>query len=139
MKPATVTYPSINNIKEVSLLRSKRSKFLARLAFIGLLIAATVAFFVQVPTTGASKIPYFDKYVHVGVFFLLSFTLHQAFALSGRVSFLLLGLYGLLIEIGQNYIPGRGSDFYDWLADAAGVIAYFSLVLLFKQRKKNAN
>ena len=121
------------------MLRSQRSKTVARIAFIALLIGATIAFFWQVPSTGASRIPYIDKYVHFGVFFLLSFTLHQAFSLSARASFLWLGLYGLFIEVAQSYIPGRGSDVYDWLADSAGVLGYFAIVFLVQRYKKNAN
>ena len=120
------------------MLRSNVSKTVARIAFVCLLIAVTAAFTMQVPNSGASDIPYMDKYVHFGIFFLLSFTLHRAFAFSGRISFIVLGLYGLLIEIAQNYVPGRGSDVYDWLADSAGVITYFTIILVLKKRKKNA-
>lgn len=118
------------------MLRSNRSKLLARIAFIALLIAATAVFFIQVPSTAPRSIPFVDKYIHFGVFFLLSLTLHQAFAISGRLSFVLLGIYGLLIEMGQSYVPGRGSDVYDWIADSLGVLTYFTVVFIVNQRKK---
>ncbi|MGM0525154.1 MAG: VanZ family protein [Pseudomonadota bacterium] len=116
--------------------QTQLSVVIARIVFVSLLIAVTLAFVWQVPASKASSIPYADKWVHFAIFFLLSLTLHKAFALNGRVSFLLLGMYGLLIEVVQNYIPGRGSDLYDWIADSLGVLAYFGLVYLLQQRKK---
>ncbi|MGM0480711.1 MAG: VanZ family protein [Pseudomonadota bacterium] len=108
----------------------------ARIAFIVLLIAATGAFFWQSPPSQANQIPHLDKFVHFAVFFLLSFTLHQAFTLSGRLAFFLLALYGLFIEVAQHYIPGRGSDVYDWIADSVGVLAYFVLIFLYQKLTK---
>lgn len=117
------------------MLQSKASKVIAKLVFVCLLIAATVAFFVQVPSSGASTLPHIDKLVHFAVFFLLSLTLNKAFSLSVSTSFILLVLYGLLIEVGQHYVPGRGSDLYDWLADSAGVLTYFLWVYVRNKTK----
>ena len=100
---------------------------LARLLFFLLLSIATVLFLWQFPNTGAQSIPYLDKLVHFGIFFVLAMTFHRAFALSAKLSLLFLACYGLAIEIAQSYAPGRGADVYDWVADAFGVIAYFAL------------
>ncbi|WP_404403088.1 VanZ family protein [Idiomarina seosinensis] len=112
---------------------SAKAVLWARIAFVVLLIAATGAFFWQSPPSQANQIPHLDKLVHFTVFFLLSLTLHRAFTLKARFAFVLLALYGLLIEIAQHYIPGRGSDVYDWIADSAGVLAYFVLTSFYQK------
>ncbi|PYE33866.1 VanZ like protein [Idiomarina fontislapidosi] len=112
------------------------SRVIARAIFLSLLVAITFAFLWQVPSHEASRmLPHADKWVHFTAFFLLSFTLHKAFDLSGKVAIALLLIYGCAIEVIQYYIPGRGSDVMDWLADAAGVVAYFSLLWIFRKRR----
>lgn len=113
---------------------SQSSVLWARWVFAILLVSATVAFFWQFPPSQQPGLPYADKLVHFGIFFVLSATLHKAFALPGRWSFLLLACYGLLIEVVQSYLPGRGSDIYDWLADSLGVLAYFGIVYWLRKR-----
>lgn len=99
---------------------------LARAVFFIVLSITTFLFLWQFPATGAQSVPYLDKLVHFVIFFVLALTFHRAFALSAGLSLLFLVCYGLLIEIAQTYAPGRGADVYDWIADASGVIAYFT-------------
>jgi VanZ family protein len=108
---------------------------LARVLFFILLTVTTVLFLWQFPTTGAQSIPYLDKAVHFGIFFVLAMTFHKAFALSARLSLLFLACYGLAIEVAQSYAPGRGADVYDWIADGCGVIAYFGLHHVLKKSR----
>jgi VanZ family protein len=71
-----------------------------------------------------SKI-YFDKWVHIGLFTILSFLACWTFLLESRKSLwlLLLGtiVYGLLVEIIQFYlVSNRSYDLGDLLADIVG-------------------
>ena len=73
-----------------------------------------------------SKI-YFDKWVHVGLFCVLSFLSCWAFLLKNRKDFLLLLVvticYGFLVEVIQGYfVPNRSYDLGDLLADTTGSI-----------------
>lgn len=111
---------------------------LARALFCLLLTGVTVLFLWQFPATGAQSIPYVDKAVHFGIFFVLAMTFHKAFALSAKLSLLFLACYGLAIEVAQAYAPGRGADIYDWIADACGVVAYFALAHLRAQSQKKS-
>jgi len=71
-----------------------------------------------------SKI-YFDKWVHIGLFTVLSFLACWAFLLNkkkeqGLLLFITV-LYGLLVEIIQyKFIPNRSYDLGDLLADTVG-------------------
>lgn len=109
---------------------------LARALFFVVLSTATFLFLWQFPSTGAQSIPHLDKLVHFGIFFVLALTFHRAFALSVKLSLLILVCYGFLIEIAQSYAPGRSADVYDWLADASGVVAYFILHHLLSKKSR---
>ncbi|AAV82964.1 VanZ family protein [Idiomarina loihiensis] len=109
---------------------------LARALFFVVLSTATFLFLWQFPSTGAQSIPHLDKLVHFGIFFVLALTFHRAFALSAKLSLLILVCYGFLIEIAQSYAPGRSADVYDWLADASGVVAYFILHHLLSKKSR---
>jgi VanZ family protein len=77
-----------------------------------------------------SRIPYFDKWVHIGLFGMLGFLWMLPFLLyrPGKRRGLVLvvsGLivYGLLMEFFQLYfIPGRSFEIMDVMADTAGVL-----------------
>ena len=123
-------------MKDRTLSNLTSSRMFARAIFLSLLIVITIAFLWQFPSHEASRmIPHADKWVHFSAFFLLSVTLHKAFDLSGKLASSLPLIYGCAIEVIQYYIPGRGSDVMDWLADAAGVTAYFTLLWLYRKRR----
>jgi VanZ family protein len=74
-----------------------------------------------------SKI-HFDKWVHTGIFMILSFICGWAFLLRQKRDFIVLLLltigYGLLVEIIQgNLIANRSYDLADLLADTIGSVA----------------
>ena len=87
-----------------------------------------------------------DKFTHFGAYFglavLLSFTFHyQNKYLFLKKYFLtstlvVVTVYGLLDEFHQSFIPGRSSEFFDWVADvigaAAGIIFVFYLMKILK-------
>ncbi|MEO8086619.1 MAG: VanZ family protein [Bacteroidota bacterium] len=87
-----------------------------------------------------------DKIVHLFLFGVLSFLLIKAFAeqvtvevLSAHlklISFFLTSVYGVLIEILQEYcIPGRNGDVFDSLADALGAILGLWLYNYWSRRR----
>ena len=85
---------------------------------------------------------YFDKWIHVGVFGLLTVLLCWPFnkssiGLKNRIKYFLLiamavSLYGYCTELIQKYwVPGRSYDLLDWAADSVG-----ALIGLLYSRKK---
>ena len=89
-------------------------------------------------TSFFSKIPYFDKIVHCGLYFVFTLLLVSGFLLQypgerGK-AYLLGGLIafscGILIEFLQAMMHlGRSGDFYDAIANTTGIIL---ALLLFK-------
>ena len=65
-----------------------------------------------------------DKIVHWGIFFFLTvqFLRYTNFSKKQTEGLLWIMVSGLLIEILQQWIPGRGMDIYDGLADVLGVV-----------------
>jgi len=70
-----------------------------------------------------------DKIYHFIGFFGVSYVVF--FASTKRPQWLLLSCLfalGILIEIGQHFIPGREFSWLDWVADCVGVLAAFAWV-----------
>lgn len=70
---------------------------------------------------------YFDKWVHIGLFAILTFLWRSAFDLDlnhyNWMIFFTAILYGLSVEFIQKYwIPNRSFDLFDLLADTVGSI-----------------
>ena len=65
----------------------------------------------------------FDKFLHIGCFIYLTIIafLSKIFSQELWVYVIVLG-YGILIEIVQIYIPYRSFEFFDILADFAGIL-----------------
>ncbi len=76
-----------------------------------------------------------DKILHFGIFFILGISLSRVFYVRHVLLYagILAMLYGLVTEVLQIYIPGRGYDNMDLLADvlgvAAGILAYRTYVV----------
>ncbi|RYE01090.1 MAG: VanZ family protein [Sphingobacteriales bacterium] len=102
-------------------------------------IALTAAYFVlccylfTMPGTAFPKEDwldtiFFDKWVHIGLFGLLTVLLCWCGPFRSARAFwtigLLLTLYGIGVEFVQDrWVPHRSFDLYDWLADIAGAVA----------------
>jgi len=91
------------------------------------------------------KIPYIDKLVHFGMYFFMMSVIIIEHRRNLRSSFnlFLMALiplsYGILIELLQMTLTStRTGDFYDAIADAAGVIASVLVWLLIKPLIKTA-
>ena len=66
-----------------------------------------------------------DKVAHFGIFAVLTALLWKGFKLAPLPAFLLLGIYGGAVELAQHYFTSRTGDWWDWLADIAGVVAFY--------------
>lgn len=100
----------------------------ARLIFIMTLVAVSFALLAQSPPKPASfSFQHADKVAHFGVFFVLAMTLHLAFRPRVWVGMLLLVFYGVLIEMIQYYVPGRGAEILDVVADTVGAATFYGL------------
>jgi VanZ family protein len=82
------------------------------------------------------KIPLFDKWVHIGLFALLTFLWCRAMPQYVVKTFLFVAtaclLYGIAMEFVQgNWIPNRGFEVWDIIADATGCLIGF----VFSRRK----
>ena len=96
------------------------------------------------PITGAPKIeiPFADKMVHLIINAGL-FVVWASYVFSGKTNtktytlpllFVCTLLYGILIEVVQgSYIPTRGADFFDVVANVCGLILGFFAVKLTKK------
>jgi VanZ family protein len=96
------------------------------------------------PITGAPKIeiPFADKIVHLIINAGL-FVVWANYVFSGKTNtktytltllFVCTLLYGILIEVVQgSYIPTRGADFFDVVANVCGLILGFFAVKLTKK------
>ena len=96
------------------------------------------------PITGAPKIeiPFADKIVHLTINAGL-FVVWASYVFSGKTNtktytlpllFVCTLLYGILIEVVQgSFIPTRGADFFDVVANVCGLILGFFAVKLTKK------
>ena len=95
------------------------------------------------PITGALKIeiPFADKMVHLIINAGL-FMVWASYVVSGKTTktytlpllFVCTLLYGILIEVIQgSFIPTRGADFFDVVANVCGLILGFFAVKLTKK------
>ncbi|MCC5450965.1 VanZ family protein [Rheinheimera sp. UJ51] len=71
------------------------------------------------------KIENLDKVAHFGIFFVLSGLIWKGFRAVFWKILLLLAIYGALIEVIQENYTRRTGDFWDWVADMAGVLTFF--------------
>lgn len=79
----------------------------------------------------AKMIPYFDKFMHALGFMVLmlwfSGLMPKQFYLK---LFLLLLVFGALIEVLQNFTPYRRMEFFDFVADGIGLLVGWGLARL---------
>lgn len=99
-----------------------------RILFVLVMLGVSVLFLMQSPPNPeAFRFPHADKIVHFGLFFVLAASLHIAFRPKPWIAWTLLLFYGIAIELIQHYVPGRGADVWDVVADMAGVAAFYGL------------
>ena len=102
------------------------------------------------PASGLPKIklPYIDKIVHFGIFFVQSVLLSLLFNFQTKKSYFMIILlstlmafaYGGIIEILQNNVFNRTGDVYDLIADIlggfAGAILYPTLLRRYNSHSR---
>ncbi|MBN9298662.1 MAG: VanZ family protein [Filimonas sp.] len=88
------------------------------------------------------KIPFFDKWVHIFLFCVLTYLLSMGFSYHKRgtaaiVILILTICYGVAMEFVQKYyIPNRSFDLMDIVADSVGAgIGY--LLIVFQSKRWN--
>lgn len=93
-------------------------------------------------------IPFFDKWVHFGLFFIFSGLLGFGFIKQTSFSklnsnailsvFAISAIYGGATELMQNFVSSRTADYIDFVSDVAGSLigAIFMKILLEKFKNK---
>lgn len=90
------------------------------------LIIATAGFMAELSGNPIkSGFAHMDKVAHFGIFFVLSGLVWKGFRPTCWKIVLLMAFYGVLVEVVQENYTQRNGDFWDWLADMAGVLAFF--------------
>lgn len=98
----------------------------------------------SIPDT-SFNIPYLDKLVHFGLFFVMGILLYaelryQTDLSSFKVSMItvfIVACYGGFIELMQHYFfKGRSGDYWDFAADVIGGIAAVALYSALKKIRK---
>lgn len=89
----------------------------------------------QVPSVG---IPYFDKVIHLAMFFGLAIFLSRAYPALARKAFAVLAVLMLYAAIDETTQPpfGREADWFDGLADFSGAV--MGWLTYRKMGKRNA-
>ena len=107
----------------------------------------------SLPAANLPSVAISDKIKHFGAFFGLSVLLSLTLIYQNKILFfkkyflaaalVISSIYGLLDEIHQRFVPGRNSEFLDWVADslgaAVGVFVVFYLLKKFKYFPKLVN
>ena len=107
----------------------------------------------SLPAANLPSVAISDKIKHFGAFFGLSVLLSLTLLYQNKnllfknyflaASLVISSIYGLLDEIHQSFVPGRNSEFLDWVADslgaAVGVFVVFYLLKKFKYFPKPVN
>ncbi|MDE5423232.1 VanZ family protein [Ancylomarina sp. DW003] len=98
----------------------------------------------SLPETSMIVIPYFDKMVHFGLFFIMGIFLIAELRYQTKLSrisiaiitFAVVATYGGVIEILQeHYFTNRSGDFLDLCADVAGGITSIFMFPFLKKQK----
>jgi VanZ family protein len=86
-----------------------------------------------------------DKILHMGIYGLLAMLCYISLIHTEKVNTftanplmwtLIIGsLYGVSDEFHQLFVPNRSCDFWDWVADASGVIIAVILIKNFLSKK----
>ena len=107
----------------------------------------------SLPAANLPSVAISDKIKHFGAFFGLSVLLSLTLLFQSKVllfkkyfiaaALIISSVYGLLDEVHQSFVPGRNSEFLDWVADslgaAAGAFIVYYLLKKFKYLPKPIN
>ncbi|GHE58928.1 VanZ family protein [Roseivirga thermotolerans] len=92
-----------------------------------------------------SKLLSYDKLAHLGVFFIFSILVLSGYQLQGKLesketnykklSLTICLVFGAILEILQQWIPGRMADIYDLLANFLGALFGVIVFMIFIKNK----
>jgi VanZ family protein len=91
----------------------------------------------QLPAQAASL----DKLVHFGLYSVFAWLLaRHGFGVAGRwwataLAVIVASAFGVVDEWHQQYIPGRSTEYADWVADTAGAAVGALSYALFNRRR----
>ncbi|MCH8170535.1 MAG: VanZ family protein [Bacteroidetes bacterium] len=98
----------------------------------------------SLPSKDIPSIKLNDKIEHLLAYFILGFLFNIAVLVQNKFTFLkekaffstiiFLGIYAIIDELHQLFIPGRDCSFLDWSADLLGVV--FGVLLTYFLLKK---
>ena len=90
-----------------------------------------------------------DKFVHIGIFFVLSISAYLSFIYQRKFEMLnkysmffvilFATVYGASDELHQYFVPGRSCDVFDWIADVIGATVAVLVIIFLKKLFKNKN
>ncbi|EGN75203.1 VanZ like family protein [Idiomarina sp. A28L] len=110
-----------------------------RILFIIVVVVVSALFLMQTPPSpSVANFAHADKVVHFGLFFVLAITMHLAFRPRLWLALPILLIYAVTIEIVQHYVPGRGADIWDVIADMVGVLGFYLARAVYKKSKKRS-
>jgi VanZ family protein len=107
------------------------------------ILVATLTPGKSLPSTSLFR---FDKLIHIFIFGTFAWLVLRAYFLSGRLNnenkkhiYLFVGIativFGISIEGIQQFIPDRGADRYDIIANTFGIVLAQILFYLFHKKK----
>jgi VanZ family protein len=94
-----------------------------------MLLAATIIYASSFSRVAGPEVPGFDKVAHFFVYGLLGTLVYRVrrwrvrFVGRFACSVAIVSLFGFTDEIHQSFVPGRSSDWIDWLVDTVGAAA----------------
>ena len=107
-----------------------------------LLWAGVILFATSMPTDFVPKqVSAFDKVAHFSMYGVFAFLFTSA-AMGGRfaqraaiVAVVCVTAFGAADEWHQRFIPGRSTEFADWVADTSGAIVGTAAAILYRRRR----
>ena len=96
---------------------------------------ATVAFFSLNSRYGPPEGPGLDKIFHCAGYMVLALQTQPVFSTrrAALIAALAMIPFGIAMEIGQDYVPGRRADSFDALANSAGALIGIALAPAFRR------
>ncbi|WP_133407903.1 VanZ family protein [Parashewanella tropica] len=87
------------------------------------------------PSYSQSSFEHIDKVGHFGSFFALAWLAYGSFKPKWYWLTSALAAYAVLIEVIQGFIPYRSASFADFVADLAGVAAFYLALVAYHKIK----
>lgn len=91
--------------------------------FLSFMIYTALISYASLRPTASSTIDNWDKVAHVVAYFIFALIGYRLVSSRRHYLYLCLGImvYGVLMELGQSYMPGRMMSIHDVLANCVGV------------------